>query len=115
MAGLSTPVAQTDLERLLATERRLAARLSAARAARDRVIAEAEAQARTREAALHAELEERERRLTESLAEEQRRLEREIAGKADRQVAAFSAAPPEVVIVLARELARQFFADQATR
>jgi hypothetical protein len=115
MAGESPSVPRTDLERLLATERRLAVQLTAARGACDAAIAEAEAQANAREQALDAELEREQRRLSDSLVEEQRQGERETAATADRQVAAFAAIPPDVVTVLARKLALRFLTREDAR
>jgi len=115
MAADSPTVHRTDLERLLATERRLAEQLTAARGASEVLIAEADAQAKAREQALDAELEREQRRLADSLAEEQRHGEREIAATADQQVAAFAAVPPDVVTGLARELALRFLAREDGR
>ena len=115
MTGDSTSVPRTDLERLLATEHRLAEQLAAAREACDAVIAEAEAQAKARADTLDAELEREERRLSESLVEEQREREREIATTADQQVGAFAAVPPDVVTAVARRLALHFLAREDGR
>jgi prophage DNA circulation protein len=108
MPGDTSAVPQNDLQRLLATERRLADRLAAARAERDRVIAAAETAAQAREAALAADLESAEGRLREALAAEQRQREQEIARAAEREVAAYEAVPQsrlaEIVQLLQRRL-----------
>lgn len=104
----ASPVPQNDLQRLLATERRLAERLAAARAERDRVVAEAEAAAKAREAALAADLEGAERRLRDTLTAERRQREQEIAAAAEREIASFEAVSQqrlaEIVQLLERRL-----------
>lgn len=106
-------VPASDLARLLETERRLEERLSAARAERDRLIAEAQAAAESRERTLATELQLEQRRLTEALEAERQRGERDIAEAAELQVAVFAAVPPAKIAGVARDLALRHFAAKA--
>ena len=102
-----------DLQRLLETERRLGERLQAARAERDRWIADAEAAAATAERTLAEEIAQDERLLEERVEQEAARGEQEIAARAYTAVAAWGGIPDDRIVVIARELAQRFIAEQS--
>jgi hypothetical protein len=103
-----------DLARLLETERRLGARLRAARAEADALVAQAQTAAERREAALAAELEAEERLADERLTREHRKREREIADAAQRQIEAYQRIPARRLAEIAKTLARRLLEEDST-
>jgi hypothetical protein len=111
-ASTSLPQAPSDLDRLLATEQRLAEQLAAARAQSQVLIAAARDAAERREGAFAEELETEERGLAQALAAEQVEQERALAERAAGEAAAFERIPAARVAAVARELALRFFSGQ---
>lgn len=91
-----------DLTRLLETEARLEEMLRRAREEASRLLAEAQAAAQAREAALGAELEDTARRLEAEIGAERARREQDIAAAARRDAERFDHVAAERVGELAR-------------
>jgi vacuolar-type H+-ATPase subunit H len=93
-----------DLERLIATEQRLDEALRAARETATRLVAEAQAEAERREAALETELEAASARLAAETAAERERREREVRQEAELRVKRYESISAEQVAAAAREV-----------
>ena len=100
-----------DFARLLETERRLEEQLGRAHAEADALVAQAQAAAAEREAALAAELEGEEQLADERLGREHRKREQEIAGDAQRQIDAYQRIPARRLSEVAKTLARRLLEE----
>ena len=103
-----------DLARLLETERRLGERLRTARADADALVAQAQAAAERRDAALAADLKAEERLADERLSGELRKREQEIADDAQRQIEAYQRIPASRLTELAKSLADRLLEEVNT-
>lgn len=111
MAPAAVP--QSDLVRLLETERRLEDRVVAARAEAAALVARAQQAAAQEDAALDAQLAEAARVLDESLGAEGRRRTTEIADAADREAQAYERVTPAKLVAVAKALAERFLVGEA--
>lgn len=101
-------VPQSDLARLLETERRLEERLRAARVEAEALVTRAQHAVAEEEATLEAQLAEAARQLDARLAAEERRRIAEIVEGGDREARGYEQVSAARLAAVARQLAERF-------